>query len=198
MIKRFFAQFSNPHGFLGKIVGWVLVANNDKRNSLAVEKLEPKSDERILEIGFGPGVTIQKIFNKAEDIFVAGIDISDVMLKQASNRNRKYINENKAVLKQGSVESIPFEENYFDKTIVINVCHFFPDPVENFKEIKRVLKPGGILLNVFQPRMAKNIDDVLVRADKLKTQVRDAGFANVEFEIIEMKPIDCIFLKCVK
>ena len=198
MVKRFFSQFANPHGFLGKIVGWILVANNDKRNSLAVEKLNPESGEKILEIGFGPGVTIQKIFNKCEDVYVAGIDVSDVMVNQASKRNKKYINKNKALIKQGSVENIPFNENYFDKTIAINVCHFFPDPVENFKEIKRILKPGGTLLNVFQPRMAKNLDDVLARADKLKAQVQEAGFINTEFEIIEMKPIDCIFLSCIK
>ena len=198
MIKRFFEQFGNPHGLLGEVVGWILVANNDERNSLAVEKLDPKPGEKILEIGFGPGVTIQKIFTKCKDAFVAGIDVSDVMVKQASKRNREYINENKAVIKRGSVESIPFEENYFDKVVGINVSLFFPNPVENFQEIKRVLKPGGMLLNVFQPRMAKNIDDVLVRADKLITQVQDAGFTNAEFEIIEMKPIDCIFLRSVK
>lgn len=198
MIKKIIAQFGNPKGILGKVVGWILTYQNERRNSLAVEKLSPKQNEKILEIGFGPGVTIQKIFNKCEDVFVAGIDISDLMVKQASDRNRKYINENKALIKKGSVENIPFEENYFDKVIVINVYHFFPDPVRNFNEIKRVLKPGGTLLNVFQPRMAKNKEDVLARADKLKKQVQDAGFINTEIEIIEMKPIDCIFLKCIK
>ena len=168
MIKRFLAQFGNPHGFLGEVVGWILAAKNEERSSLAVEKLDPQPGDKVLEIGFGPGVTIQKIFNECEDVFIAGIDVSEVMVKQASNRNRKYINENKALIKRGSVENIPFEENYFDKAIVINVCHFFPDPVENFKEIKRVLKPGGTLLNVFQPRMAKSIDDVLAEMENFK------------------------------
>lgn len=196
IIKKIFAQFGNPHGLLGSIVGWILAAKNDYRNSLAVQKLDPNPGEKILEVGYGPGVTIQKIFNRCEDVFVAGIDISEVMLKQASKRNAKYINENKAVIKRGSVENIPFEDDYFDKVMGINVSLFFPSPVENFKEIKRVIKPGGMLIIVFQPRMAKNVDEVIEKAEKLKSNVMEAGFSNAEFEILEMKPIECIFLKC--
>jgi len=198
MTKNIYKQFGNPHGFIGEIIGWILALNNGERNSLAVEKLSPMPNDKILEIGFGPGVTINQIVENYKNVFVAGIDISDVMLKQASHRNRRYIDVQNVVLENASVENIPFNENYFDKVLGSNVSLFFPNPIENFKEIKRVLKPYGVLLNVLQPKSAKTRDDVNKKAEELISQITKAGFKNINMEIVEIKPIDCIYIKCEK
>jgi ubiquinone/menaquinone biosynthesis C-methylase UbiE len=197
-MKNIYSQFGNPNGFLGEIIGWILALNNGQRNFLALEKLNPVPNDEILEIGFGPGVTVNQIVKNYKNIFVSGIDISDVMIKQAVSRNKDFIEEQKVILKKASVENIPFDDNYFDKILGSNVSLFFPSPIENFKEIKRVLKPGGILLNVLQPRSAKNKFEVEKKAEELISQITKAGFKNINLEIVEMKPVDCIYINCEK
>ena len=198
MKNKIFAQFGKPKGFIGNIVGFVLAMENKERNSIAVDKLNIKPGDKILEIGFGPGLSIEKMFGKSEDIFVAGIDHSDVMVKQARTRNKKYVNNGSTLIQERTVEKIPFEDEYFDKVLGINVSLFFSNPVENFVELKRVLKPGGVLQIVFQPRMAKTKNEVIIKAARLEKQVEQAGFKDINTEIEMMKPIDCIFLRATK
>ena len=196
--KKLIAQFGNPQGVLGNLVGLILAIKNDERSDFAVEELSPQPGDKILEIGFGSGVTINKIFNKCDDVFVGGIDISEVMVKQAIERNKEYIIDGKVRIQKGSVEKIPFGNDFFHKVLGINVSLFFPDPDKNFKEIKRVLKPGGVLQILFQPRMAKTKNEVIIKAGRLEKQVREAGFEEINVDIKEMKPVDCILLKCSK
>ncbi len=48
-------QFRQPHGRLGRLAGQVMAAANAGMNRFTVELLDVQPDDRILEIGFGPG-----------------------------------------------------------------------------------------------------------------------------------------------
>ena len=41
---------------------------------------------------------------------------------------------------EGSVEALPFADDGFDKIITVESFYFWPDPQENLKEVRRVLK----------------------------------------------------------
>ncbi len=58
VIKRLRAQAARPTGLPGRMVGWVLAhrSSNRRRNAWAVSLLDVQRDDRVLEIGFGPGV----------------------------------------------------------------------------------------------------------------------------------------------
>jgi ubiquinone/menaquinone biosynthesis C-methylase UbiE len=71
--------------------------------------LEIQGNDSVLEVGFGPGVGIQLLAESAK--YVAGIDPSPEMLKQARVRNAHAIDRGRVDLRIGSAEHLPFEEN---------------------------------------------------------------------------------------
>jgi ubiquinone/menaquinone biosynthesis C-methylase UbiE len=140
------AQFACPTGKIGQLVGHLMAYKNAGMNQFAVESLDPQPEDQILEIGFGHGRTIRKIAERAEIGFVAGVDISDVMVRQATKHNRELIQAGRVEVCQGSVSNIPFEFARFNKVLAVNNYQFWPDPELNLDEIRRVLRERGLLV----------------------------------------------------
>src|SRR5690606_25098632 len=70
-----------------------------------------------------------------------GVDYSATNIKYASNRLK-----GKAVIQQGSIYQLPFENETFDVSLCLEVLEHIEDDSKAVKEISRVLKPGGILI----------------------------------------------------
>lgn len=66
-----------------------MARNNRERNEWVVSLMEVQPNDRILEIGFGPGVAIEKLSYLVTTGFVAGIDASEIMVRQARKRNAR-------------------------------------------------------------------------------------------------------------
>jgi ubiquinone/menaquinone biosynthesis C-methylase UbiE len=131
---------------MGQLVGHLMAYKNAGMNKFAVESLDPQPQDQVLEIGFGHGRAIRKIAEKAELGFVAGVDISDVMVRQAAKHNRELIRAGRVEVCQGSVSNIPYEYGRFNKVLAVNNYQFWPDPELNLDEVRRVLRDGGLLV----------------------------------------------------
>src|SRR5437899_803867 len=108
-------------------------------------------NDRVLEVGFGPGVGIQLLARSAPAGYVAGVDPSKEMVDQATARNAKAIKSGHVDLKYGSAESLPFEDNTFDKVLAINSMQVWTDAAAGLREIRRVMKAGGRIALGFTP-----------------------------------------------
>ena len=104
-----------------------------------------------VEVGFGPGVTIQPLSQLAAEGHVAGIDPSREIVAQARARNATALQSGRVDLRRRSVESLPFEGNSFDKALAINSMQVWPDAVAGLREMRRVMKPGGKIALGFTP-----------------------------------------------
>jgi hypothetical protein len=62
-IERIRGQFRRPTGVPGRIAGGIMAhrASNRRRNAWAVSLLDVQRDDRVLEIGFGPGIAITEL-----------------------------------------------------------------------------------------------------------------------------------------
>jgi ubiquinone/menaquinone biosynthesis C-methylase UbiE len=138
--------FQKPVGILGRVSGWIMVYQNRVLNHIAVRKLQPTDADEILEIGFGPGTAVELLLETTPARKIYGIDVSDVMLEQAIARNQKAIDAGRLALLKGSVCDLPFEDHQFTKVFAVSTFHDWPDRVRGLEEIKRVLKPDGMLL----------------------------------------------------
>ena len=108
-MRSFFAQFGHPRGSLGALVGHLMAIKNGERSRWLLGVLAPKAGERVLEVGFGPGVDLRRSSEAVGPTgFVAGVDVSEVMLRQATARNRAPIANGRMRLEQASATALPF------------------------------------------------------------------------------------------
>ncbi|TWB88115.1 methyltransferase family protein [Bradyrhizobium macuxiense] len=135
--------FGRPRGLLGRLGGVIMARTNADCGAWVTDLLEVESDDRVLEVGFGPGVVIQRLSSLVPAGSVAGIDASPEMVGQARARNTTAVGDGRIDLRLGSVEHLPFDDGSFDKALAINSMQVWPDAVAGLREIRRVMKPGG-------------------------------------------------------
>jgi ubiquinone/menaquinone biosynthesis C-methylase UbiE len=99
-----------------------------------------------LDVGCGGGKTISRLARKAVFGKVYGIDHSSDMVDYSRYVNKKLVATNRVEIVQGIVEKTGFKDVFFDLVTAIETYYFWPNLVEAFQEIKRVLKKGGYLL----------------------------------------------------
>ncbi len=114
----------------------------DIGNKLADQNV---SESHILDAGCGSGVTLISLAKRFGGVTGYGIDLSDSLLKIAVDECDKMDCSERIDFVKANVLDIPFEDNYFDVVININMAHLVDDPIKMLLEIKRVLKPGGSL-----------------------------------------------------
>jgi arsenite methyltransferase len=143
-------QLSHPRGMFGRFIAALMNWHNANMNSFAVRQLALDSRDRVLEIGFGGGVTLQPLLKCAA--YVAGIDRSRDMVEHAKRRYFDAVQAGRAEFREGNVESMPFASGSFDKVCTVNTIYFWPSLEAAFREILRVLAPGGRLVVGFLPK----------------------------------------------
>jgi ubiquinone/menaquinone biosynthesis C-methylase UbiE len=188
-------QFGQPTGLVGRVVGLVVATrrSNRERNRGTIELLDIQPDDRVLEIGYGPGLAIQWAAERAVRGKIIGVDHSDVMHRQAARRNAPAINAGLVELHMASVDALPAFDSPFDKVFAVNVHLFWPDSVRVLARLAALMKPGGTIALTFQPRSrgATN-EDTRRGAERIAESLRAAGFGDVRAEILPMKPVDAV------
>ncbi len=188
--KKFLAaQLRQPSGLFGKIVmGDFLNQHNEKMNNLAVEMLELQPTDRVLDIGFGGGVTIEKMLNTIDTGKIYGVDFSEVMVEQGKHRFKDAIAAGKVSIEFADVQQLPFDDSTFDKICTVNTIYFWPDPLAGLQEIKRVLKSGGrLVIGIRSDDKMKDFpvtqyNFILYAPEAVKDLLSGAGFSGVSIE----------------
>jgi ubiquinone/menaquinone biosynthesis C-methylase UbiE len=144
--------FGRPEGILGQVGGVILARANRSFAQEVVALLGIRASERVLEVGFGPGVGIELLARAAPSGAIAGVDPSAEMVNQATARNAAAIASGLVDLRRSTVESLPFASDAFDTTIAINSMQVWPDATAGLREFRRVLRPGGRIALAFTPR----------------------------------------------
>lgn len=97
---------------------------------------------KLLEVGVGTGLTISEL---PRDIKITGIDLSLGMLREAEKQIQKR-GWDHVDLKRMDATSMDFADNCFDRVLAAYFVSVVPDPVNVLLEMKRVCRPGGIIL----------------------------------------------------
>ena len=159
IMKPFYARmFAHPRGGLGRLGGHIMARVDAECGVRACELLEIAADDAILEIGFGPGVTIEHLAGLVPAGHVAGIDQSLEMVVQARARNAAAISAGRVDLQYASVGCLPYSDSCFDGALAINPAHAWDDPVACLLEIRRVLRAGATLVLGFTPNSGQTQD----------------------------------------
>ncbi|MBL4700231.1 MAG: class I SAM-dependent methyltransferase [Phycisphaeraceae bacterium] len=118
------------------------------------------SSQKLLEFGSGMGVT-STVFAKV-GFNVTGIDISEGNCRVARKLVAQYGLEDRCDFQVMPGEMLEFDDNTFDVITGVDILHHVDVPVV-IKELKRVLKPGGVA--IFKEPLG---DTILERIRELK------------------------------
>lgn len=189
-------QAHRPRGVAGRVTAWEMAhrPSNRQRGSWVVSLLDIQPTDRVLEIGFGPGLAVADLV-RAGAGHVYGIDHSGVMLRQAARRNAAAIRAGRVTLVEASVDQIPPAlAGPFDAVLAINSLAFWPAPVERLAELRRRLAPGGRIAVASQPRcLGATATTSRSAAHDIEDLLRGAGFTYRSTEILPLSPpVACV------
>lgn len=187
MVPKLIArQLSCPSGLPGRIVGRLMNRRNASMNAFAIKQLELQPADRVLEIGFGGGVTLPTLIAVAGS--VTGLDRSQDAVNLANARFSTAVKAGRAQFRVGVVESLPFDSGHFTKVCTVNTVYFWKSLDQAFAEIFRVLAPQGRAAIGFLPkqwmdRLGMPSDIFTSRTlEEVRAALLGAGFRGVHAE----------------
>jgi ubiquinone/menaquinone biosynthesis C-methylase UbiE len=149
-------------------------------------RLNLKPGAFVLDAGTGTGVLLPYILNKTGDKGrIIALDVAENMLKQAWNKsgngNIHYI--------QADIMKIPLGDDLFDRVVCYSSFPHFNDKLMALTEIRRVMKPGGMLaichtssrahINNVHSRHAAVKNDILPDATEMRSLLTEAGLNSI-------------------
>lgn len=129
--------------------------------------LDPRDGERILDVACGTGELTVKIAKRV-NAEVYGLDISrSAILKAKSLAERENVSPHFVI---ADAEAIPFKDESFDKIVCSSSLEHFKNDIKALKEMRRVLKMGGIVV--------LTVDSVNIELEGLKEHRYAASVVN--------------------
>jgi ubiquinone/menaquinone biosynthesis C-methylase UbiE len=170
--------------------------SRSEKDALKLEQMSAllnlKPGSAVLDAGTGTGVFLPYILDKIGDKGrVIALDFAENMLKQACVKNG---NSNIHYL-QADIMTIPIEDDMFDRVICYSSFPHFNDKLKAAKEIRRVMKRGGMLsichtssrthINKVHSRHSAVMNDILPDAVEMRSMLAEAGFNSIQIEDTE-------------
>lgn len=145
-------QSARPSGILGRAIAWIMARETAAENAAARRLLELAPTDHVLEIGFGHGHNILEIARAVPGGLVAGVDHSAEMHALASALCGPLVASGRVRLACADAGELPYVGGTFDKAVAVHTLYFWPDPVRELAELRRVLRRGGRLVLGFRPK----------------------------------------------
>lgn len=155
----------------------------------------PKSGSvRSLDIGCGGGRNMARMRHRHPGGIAYGIDLSALSVRQSTWYNLRAILAGQSAVVQGGAEDLPFRDGYLDVVTAFETIYYWPDLNAAFREIHRVLRPGGVFLicnedhyDPADPNAHKALTDILkgmtfYSNDDLVQRLKDSGFQDIHAE----------------
>ena len=202
--KELIKNARKPVGELGH---QILDRMNESHESMAqwgVTHFEINEDSKILDIGCGGGRNNERFAGQiSENGRVVGIDYSEVSVEKSTKLNQDAIDAGKVNVLQGSVSEMPFYDETFDIVTGFETIYFWPDFINDLKEVNRVLKKDGLVFfcneAVYREGQMEKYDDLvelldmkIYSEDVLKESLEKTGFKDFKAYVDEEHDWICV------
>jgi len=182
-------QVKKPTRFVGQLFAWLMNRSHSALTDWAFTHLKVDKDAKVLDVGCGGGRTIEKLAGMAN--FVYGIDYAAGSIAASRAHNKRLIAEGRVVLQRASVSRLPFADDFFRLATAVETQYYWPDVVNDMREILRVLEPGGRLVVVAESYKGGRHDWLLgpvmrflgshrLSVDDHRALFQSAGYTDVE------------------
>jgi ubiquinone/menaquinone biosynthesis C-methylase UbiE len=121
--------------------GRTMMVSNEPRHDLLARTIKRiKKKGRVLDIGFGDGYFLRRIYKEGYSSYGADISTSNVKFTQKEFKKQGL----NIKLKHGKINELPFKDNFFDIIVASEVIEH--TNVTELNEIRRCLKKGGYFI----------------------------------------------------
>jgi SAM-dependent methyltransferase len=151
-------QCRKPTWWPGRLFVSMMNMNHSSLTDWGLGQVVLEKQFTMLDVGCGGGKTIDKLATIASEGMVYGIDYSAVSVDVARRTNKRWIEMGHADVRQGSVSHLPFPDDTFDVVSAVETHYYWPNLVEDMREIRRVLKPGGRLVVIAETYSGRRFD----------------------------------------
>lgn len=139
-------QVRKPTKWIGRFFLWIMNMSHSGLTDWGLKHVQIEQHFTILDVGCGGGRTIEKLAARAAKGMVYGVDYARGSVAASRGRNAQLIETRRVQIKEASVSQLPFPENKFNLVTAVETQYYWPDLVNDMREILRVLKPGGTLI----------------------------------------------------
>ncbi len=175
-----------PRGLAGRITVIFMNIGHKSiyKNVVKVLQLQPEDD--LLEVACGNGYFLKKYASHVHS--VAGLDLSELMVKMAKKKHRDRIKAGTAEFFHGEASQLPWEDNRFSVATTMGSFTAFPKPLESLKEMYRVLRPGGRVIVSIEWNAEDGLDHTkeikeygmrMWTGDDVRAMLKEAGFSDI-------------------
>ena len=204
--KELIVNARKPVGELGHQILDRMNESHERMAQWGVSHFDIKEDDLILDIGCGGGKNLERFSAQITTGKVVGLDYSEVSVEKSIQLNEKSVDEGKVEVIQGSVSEMPFEDNTFDIVTGFETIYFWPDFINDLKEVNRVLKKDGLLFfcneAVYREGEMEKYDDLIelldmkiYSEDVLEESLQKTGFKDFKAYIDDENDWICITAK---
>lgn len=177
-------QLSYPSGAGGKVVARLMNRGNRKLNDRAIARLDVQRGSRVLDLGFGGGLTFAPLWDRGAT--VVAVDRAEDMVAAAQARFADEVAAGRLELHGGDVGRLPLVDGAVDRVLTVNTVYFWSDLGAAFGEVRRVLAPGGKLVVAMRDmKMMQRLDTTVFTLRSpvdVAAALSDAGFKQVKVE----------------
>ena len=201
-LSKIFSNTRKPEGFWGRLM--VVGMNGGSHAAMAswgLDHANVPADGEILDIGCGGGANLARLMDRSLRAKVTGVDYSTVSVEKSRKVNADAIIKGRCKVLEASVSSLPFTDATFTMATAFETVYFWPDIVNSFAEVRRVLVPGGKFLIVNEDdglsgnneKWEKMIEGMhTYTPDELETHLTAAGFRDIAVHRDESKHWLCV------
>ena len=185
----FFENTRKPAGFGGKLMVVMMNLSHSPVARWGLRFLELAPDDKVLDCGCGGGANIRRLLKKCPQGVVKGIDYSPVSVEKSKKDKQPRMTAWKGDGLQGSVADMMFADNWFDAVTAFETVYFWPNLPRCFREVSRVLKPGGTFLICNESNGDTDKDEkwteiiggmTIYKDTQLKAYLEQVGFHEVQ------------------
>jgi SAM-dependent methyltransferase len=184
--KKKIPQQMLPRGIKGWIIGWMMPVFHEAIYKRVYPVLNLQLEDDLLEVACGSGHFLKKYASHVRSI--AGLDLSEIMIKIATRKNKDRITARTAEFVQGEASQLPWEDDRFSVVTSMGSFVAFPKPLESIKEMHRVLRPGGRVVisiefnaedGVDHTKMVEQWGILLLTEEDVRSMMKEAGFKEI-------------------
>jgi SAM-dependent methyltransferase len=184
-------QARKPTKWIGRAFLRAMNAGHSSLTDWGLMHVVIKNHFTILDVGCGGGRTVEKLAAIATDGMIYGIDYAEGSVAASRAQNGQLMKAGRVAIEKASVSQLPFPDNKFDLVTAVETQYYWPNLVEDMREILRVLKPGGKLIVIAETYQGGKYDKLkwpvmwLLRSSHLSVNghrelFSKAGYTDVE------------------